>query len=211
MTGKTRRIVISVAILSVLTGFLSVSCIDSDARITVNADGSGTVDLNYTVSPLVMNLGKLGEDDPVVPLPVSQEDFIRTARGIAGLELGNYSTREDEDGINITAQLDFLSPEALNEFIATEEGEFSLTEADGTTRLRYVIYDAPEVELSEEGMNLARDFFSDSILRFTLETPADVLNSSLGTVSGDRRTVTVELNTAELVIDNTDVIWEVSW
>ncbi|MFP4563276.1 MAG: hypothetical protein ACLFRY_08180 [Spirochaetia bacterium] len=211
MTEKTRRIVISVMFLSALTGLLSVSCIDSDTRIGINADGSGSVELTYTVSPLVMSLGALDEDNPVFPLPVSRDDFVRTASGISGLELGDYSSREDEDGVHITAELTFLTADALNEFIGTEEGEFSLTGDAGLNRLRYVIYDAPDVEIAEESVTLARDFFSQSFLRFTLDTPAEVQSSTLGTISGNRRSITLELNTAELIIDNQDVIWEVTW
>ena len=211
MTGKTRRIAILAAVLAVLTGLLGVSCIDSDARIGVNDDGSGSVELTYTISPLVMNLGTLDEDDPVLPLPVSQNDFVRTVAGIPGLELGDYSTREDEDGIHITAELTFGTTEALNAFLGTGEGEFSLTREDGVDRFRYVIYDAPDEEISEESVTLARDFFSQSSLRFDLDTPADVQSSTLGTISGNRRSIALELNTAELIIDNRDVIWEVTW
>jgi hypothetical protein len=211
MTGKTRRIVISVITLTLLTGFLTVSCIDSDARIGINGDGSGSVELTYTVSPLVMNLGALDEDDPVLPLPVSEEDFLRTVRGISGLDLGNYSIREDEDGITINAELEFQSTAALNEFLGTGEGEFTLSETGTADRFSYVIYDAPETEIAEESVALARDFFSDSSLIFTLDTPSEVLSSSIGTISDDRRRVTLELNTAELIIDNNDVIWEVTW
>ena len=211
MTGKTRRIVISVVVLSIVMGFLTLSCIDSDARIGVNADGSGTVALTYTVSPLVMNLGSLDEDDPVLPLPVSEEDFIRTVAAIPGLELGDYTTREDEDGVTITAELSFQSAGALNEFIGTEAGEFSLTGIEGSDRLRYVIYEAVEDGIAEESVTLARDFFSDSFLRFTVDTPADIRSANSGTISDNRRSITLELNTADLIVDNRDVIWEVTW
>jgi hypothetical protein len=94
-------------------GTLLSSCIGIESRLVLREDGTGTLTLSYKVSQFMKNID-VGREDKRLPLPVSEEDFRRTAEGIEGLRLVDLNEREDDENVYIRAVLEFDSLNAVN-------------------------------------------------------------------------------------------------
>jgi hypothetical protein len=96
---------------------LVVSCIGSRAGITIRADGSGSLALEYRIAKSLEELGKLDGNERWLPVPAGRADLERSVRRVKGLKLASYSQKEDGDDLVISARLDFASQKALNSFL----------------------------------------------------------------------------------------------
>ncbi len=198
------KLITAAALIAVLT-----SCIDIETSIQMNEDGGGTAAVSYSVSKLVMELGRLGDDDSFSPLPVSETDFLATAAMIPGMEVRSVSVREDETAVNIESEFEFDSAEALSAFFSpgTENGP-SLTREGEETVFRYTLFTAAE-EISDESMKMVESFFAEDEIILRLRAPSDINSVSLGTVEGN--TAVYSATILEIFSENKDILWEVRW
>ncbi|MBN1834501.1 MAG: hypothetical protein JW820_01560 [Spirochaetales bacterium] len=190
---------------------LLASCIGIESGLVLRADGSGTLILSYKISQYMKNID-VGRDDERLPLPVSQEDFLRTVEGIEGLRLADLDQREDEENVYIRAILEFTRLEALNALSPDPGLGLSLTTAGGETVFRQTIAPAgnPE-ELSEDSRALVEEFFSGYELAYRLTAPSAVLRHNLGELSEDGRSVSYNVTVPQLLQTPEPVILEVAW
>lgn len=190
---------------------LLCSCIGIDSRIALRADGSGTLTLSYKVSQFMKNID-VGREDGRLPLPVSEEDFRRTAEGIAGLKLIDLDQREDEENVHIRAVLEFDNLEALNALSPKPGLGLSLT-ADGKERVfRQEIAPAGDAaELSQDSLEMVEEFFKGYELTYRFSAPSPIKRSSLGELSADGKSVTYSASVTQLLLAAEPVILEVVW
>jgi hypothetical protein len=66
------------------------SCIGVKADITINADGSGKLALEYRVSNMVEALGKLDGNERWQTVPLGRADFERTLARLPKLRLSSF-------------------------------------------------------------------------------------------------------------------------
>ena len=52
--------------------FTLLSCLSVESEITVKNDGSGTLTLSYRISRMVTEIGRLEDENTLVPLPVTR-------------------------------------------------------------------------------------------------------------------------------------------
>ena len=91
--------------------FLS-SCVGIDAEARIGTDGAVDLTLAYTVSDAVEELGRLGENEAYLPLPVGRAD-LELAAGRAGGTLASWSRTDAADSFTVKATLRFPTPAAL--------------------------------------------------------------------------------------------------
>jgi hypothetical protein len=103
--------------IGMLSAVLLSSCIGLSADIAIRRDGSGTVAMEYRISPVLESLGKLDGNEGAPPLPVGRADFERTAARIEGLRLRSFSTGEKDGEKTVKAALDFSDLNALAAFL----------------------------------------------------------------------------------------------
>ncbi len=201
----TRRIVLVLAVA------LLASCIGIESGIRLRQDGSGELILSYKISQFLKELD-VGREDKRLPLPVSEEEFRRTASSIEDLRLLDIDQSEDEENVYIKARLEFDSIEALNELGQAGESELSLESSGETSVFRQVISSGQNGEqVTEDSLKMIETFFEGYELSYKITTPRDVLNHSLGTLSEDRRTVTYTVSVAELLQESEPLVLEVVW
>jgi hypothetical protein len=119
---------LSIAALTALT-----SCIGVRADITLKADNSGTLALEYRVSKLVESLGKQDGNERWLPVPVGRADFERTLARLPGMSLLEFSTTEDARDIVVAARLAFTDMDTLLGFLDASGGGAVFAQA-GTAR-----------------------------------------------------------------------------
>ena len=190
---------------------LLTSCIGIDSDILIRQDGSGVLNLSYTVSQFIKNIDA-GRSEKQLPLPVNEEDFRRSTDGIEGLRLTDLDEREDEENIYISAEIEFDNVEAVNAL--GREGQIGITlETRGdTTTFRQLIYDGTEEgEISEDSLEMIRTFFEGYNLVYSVTVPAEVRDHTLGDLSQDGRTVTYTITVPEILAAPEPLVLEVTW
>ena len=93
------------------------SCLGVNADIVLNADNSGTLNLEYRISHILDSLGRLEGNEGRPTIPVGRLDFQRTVDRIPGMRLLSFNSREDTRDRIITARLQFSNIDALLSFL----------------------------------------------------------------------------------------------
>jgi hypothetical protein len=93
------------------------SCLGVSADITINADNSGTISLEYRISQVFDSLGRLDGNEARPPLPVGRMDFERTVERIPGMRLLSYVSRDVGSDRVVTARLEFSTIDDLLRFL----------------------------------------------------------------------------------------------
>ena len=73
--------------------FVSVvffSCMGVSSQIKLNADGSGTIKLEYRVALELENVGKLDGNEAYPPVPMGKIDLERSIARVSGLRLVSW-------------------------------------------------------------------------------------------------------------------------
>jgi len=210
-TKVFRIFIYSMTVIAVL--LLFSACIGVESSITIREDGTGTVALSYRISHKVAHLGRLDEKDPLVPLPVNNDDFERTVANTDGISLLSSEQNEDEQNVYINADFRFDSVEALSGLFSTSQEEESFTlEQDGNeTVFRYRLFSGLEQQVDPDTMTMIHTYFNDYTLEFTLNTPDPITGSNIGTVSDNSRSISFSTSIPELLENNSELVWEVRW
>jgi hypothetical protein len=102
-------------LLSVFILTLS-SCIGVSADIQMRADGSGRITLEYRISRMAENIGRLDGNENWPIVPVGRADWERTVARIDGMRLVSFSGSETARDIVNRVTLDFSNTDALVNF-----------------------------------------------------------------------------------------------
>jgi hypothetical protein len=195
-----------------LASLFMISCVGMDSRLTVKDNGSGTLSLTYRISQFVAELGVSRSGSKAVPLPVSREEFERSLAKTGGkVRLARFTRSEDEKDITIRAELSFDSLDALAKVDAFRDADLRAgKEGDTSTFSQLVSHPAAE-PVSEDTLRMIDALFDGYDLTFVLETPRPIKSASLGTVSGDKRTLTYRTTIKDVMSAKTDTVLSASW
>jgi len=101
---------------------LCTSCLGIAADITIRADGSGKISLEYRVSQMLESLGRLDGNEGWPAIPVGRADFERSLSRIPGIRMSFFSSQEKPNALggrdlvtNVT--LEFANAAALLAFL----------------------------------------------------------------------------------------------
>ena len=96
--------------------FLLNSCIGLDVNISFNQNGSGILNMEYTVSKALDSLGKLDGNERWNTIPIGKADFERTMERLTGIKLLSYSSKENDKDLIIKTKMEFADLAALGSF-----------------------------------------------------------------------------------------------
>jgi hypothetical protein len=195
-----------------LASLLMISCVGIDSRLTVKDNGSGTLSLTYRISQLVADLGISRSGEKAVPLPVSKEEFERSlARTDGKVRLTGFTRSENEKDVTIHAELSFDSLDALARVDAFRDADMKAGK-DGTVSTFSQLVSHPAAEpVAEDTLRMIDALFDGYDLTFVLETPRPIRSAPLGTVSGDKRTLTYRTSIKDVMSATTDIVLSASW
>ncbi len=201
------RMVIVAAFAIALSGCLSV-----ETEISLSDDGSGRMDMVYTIDREFYELGVFDNSDMALPIPVSEAEFREAVRLHEGLRLRRYRSREEENSIVIEVRLEFESVEALSAWYGgSEEGGEAITleAAGGRTVWHQLLYpgDGADGEIAEA----LGESLEGYALSYTLRPPREVVSATPGVVSSGRKEATISIGLDEIVRAVEPVFWDVRW
>jgi hypothetical protein len=195
-----------------LTLALLSSCIGIDSRLTVQDNGSGTLQLTYRISQLVADLGISSTGKSVIPLPVSKTDFERSLASSNGkVRLARFDKSEDEKDITIHADLAFDSLDALARIDAFRDADLK-SGTDGSHRtFSQVVARTPRQPINDDSKRMLQALFDGYELSFVLVAPQPIQDSTLGTLSADKKTLTYRTTIKDLMTTMQDLVMSARW
>lgn len=197
--------------LSLVAALALTSCVGIDSKMVVRADGSGTIDLTYRISQMIADLGKTGTEQVPLPLPVTREDFERGLAGAAGVQLRGFARTQNEKDIIIKAQISFDRVESLAQVAAFRAEAPSLVTSEGRHTLSQLIVKGTRQEMSPDSLQMMDTFFQGYAISVSVEAPAAIQSTTLGTVSPDKRTLTYNASVKDLATAKNDVVLSLTW
>ncbi len=197
--------------LSLVAALALTSCVGIDSKMVVRADGSGTIDLTYRISQMIADLGKTGTEQVPLPLPVTREDFERGLAGVPGVQLRGFARTQNEKDIIIKAQISFDRVESLAQVAAFRAEAPSLVTSEGRHTLSQLIVKGTRQEMSPDSLQMMDTLFQGYAISVSVEAPAAIQSTTLGTVSPDKRTLTYNASVKDLATAKNDVVLSLTW
>ena len=202
-----RKIVLLCSALALLT-----SCIGIDSRMTIRDNGSGTLVLTYRVSQLVTELGVSSTGKSVIPLPLSRPDFERSIAPSGGkVRLTRFDRSENEKDVTIHAELAFDSVDALAKIDAFRDANLALASQGSQRSFSQLVAKKPRQPLGDDSKRMLDALFDGYDLTFVVEAPRAIRDSTLGTLSADRRTLTYKTTVKDAMTAGRDLVMSASW
>jgi hypothetical protein len=191
--------------------FLFSGCIGVESTLRINGNGSGTLQLQYRVSQLLVSMGQTeegGTQQP--PLPLTEDDFRRAIRRSPGLTLRSVSREETETDIIIKAEISFNSMANLAGSNLFADMPISVRRSGDTIIFTQVLTQGGE-EMSEEQLQAMESFFQGYDLAFVITAPRKVVRHNRGKLSSDGRTVSFHITMMDLLKLKQKTELTVSW
>ncbi|MDR1466755.1 MAG: hypothetical protein LBI40_03975 [Treponema sp.] len=202
-------------------------CVDVNADIAMQSNGSGTLTLEYRILESFHGLGKLDGNEMYPIIPVGKTDFERSVKRIDGLQLVSFSTKtakrdnqQDKGSQIVVAKLKFSTIDALVRFLDGAGQRAAYSKTNGNNRLSMVLWEKWEENggIDSDLSGLAATVLKD--YRFSLRfsppkgapqirlstTDGQVLN--VGTVSADRITIPMSALIAEENGVQMEILWQ---
>ncbi len=199
-------------VLVFLLTFVFSSCVDLQSNISLNGDGSGTLELEYEISQKTVYLGRLDENDPTIPLPVNRDDFERTVAAIPGMSLSSFSLEETADFVRVAAVVTFSNIDQISRFLGNDTDDvIALNQSGGETVFQYTIYKKLDESIDEETLLMLETFFQGYELSFALTPPRQPKQINRGSISDNGKIATYTVPLVDLFKNNETVVWNIVW
>jgi hypothetical protein len=204
--------VIAKTALAFTAALLCASCIGVDEKITINADGSGLLDLSYQISTMVGDLGNAPGQPHPIPLPMTEAAFRSAVTAVNGLTLSKLSSQLTPSDLIISAVVAFTNPALLSQIGQGESApRITFASAGGKTTFRETIYPGNPGGVDPETLSFIKSAFQGYLLRFTLSAPFRIAGVNVGTVSQDQRTAVYTTSIVDAIQSTSPLVWEVQW
>lgn len=198
--SRRARVALLLAAVLALSG-----CLSTETDVSLDADGSGTIDLTYLVDRGAWDVGVFDDSDLARPVPITRGEFEQTVQMTEGLELRSHRISRGEDRVTVEASLRFGSTQALERLLGTDALEIEL-DGDGGS-WRYAV--AAGGGSDGEQARLLADELEAYTLSFSLRTPAAILATNGASDGG--RTATFTASLGEIATTTEPIVWEVRW
>jgi len=160
---------------------LMVSCLGVSADISIRADGSGTIALEYRVSQMLESLGRLDGNESWPAIPVGKADFERSLARIPGLRLSSFSAKDvphSSGGRDLLTKvtLEFKNTAALLAFLDSTGSRASLIQENSNLPqtvnvMRLVLLEASGIRTNTDLLSLLREVSAGYELSVSLSAP----------------------------------------
>ena len=170
------------------------SCLGVSADISIRANGSGRITLEYRVSQMLESIGRLDGNERWPAIPVGKGDFERGIARIPDLRLVSYSSK-DVPGISggrdlvTKAVLDFGNINALLAFFDSTGASTSFVSNNGKNNLRLKLKDA-DVNSNADLLALLREISEGYTVSISLSAPKNAGLAVIPAVTVAAQTVT---------------------
>ena len=132
------------------------SCLGVSAEISLNADNSGTIVLEYRISRLLETLGAQDGNINWLPVPIGRADFERSLQRLPGIRMLSFNSKRDSSDLINTVKLQFSDMDSLLFFLDPGGQKASFESGAGVNRLVLQLTDERNLEQDEAFAGLIR-------------------------------------------------------
>jgi len=201
----------------ILSCFLLIflgSCFGMSMDITMYAEGSGKIVLEYRVSKALEALGRLDGNQKWPSIPVGKADFERSISRMTDLKLLSLTEKNDLSDLVTSVELEFNNPQALITFLNGSGSSASLSAENGLNRLLLALWEAPAEPVNADLLSLLQEISAGYRFSFSFTAPkAASLRTSVNideTVTNGKK-VSFQADTGSILTHNNSLILEISW
>jgi hypothetical protein len=187
------------------------SCIHIESDITLNNDGSGVVTLTYGVSPVMNELGRIGDEVKPFPFPIYKEDFETLMVLHPGLSLKSHSVKKVDGETRIKAVFSFRTIEALDPLGGAGENAFFYQKSDEYTVFRQELPFGGDEELDEDMIAMLKEYCSDYYFIYSIHTPRPIKEYTLGELSKNKKHLVYKTEIIDVLQSTERQQIEVKW
>jgi len=171
-------------LLLCLSAVVLNSCLGVSADISINADGSGKIALEYRVSQELESLGRLDGNESKPAVPVGRIDFERTVARIPGLKLSGYSSKDVRNpaggsDLVTSAVLDFKDSNALLAFLDSTGSHATLVQGGAGSVLRLTVLEPSGSVTDSDLLSLLKEISQGYEFSLSFSLPG---NASVGMI-----------------------------
>jgi len=202
------------------------SCLGVTADITIRADGSGTIALEYRVSQMLESLGRLDGNENWPAIPVGRADFERSLARIPGLRLSSFSAKDvphSSGGRDMLTKvvLEFKDTAALLAFLDSTGRHASLIQEKRNSQavnvLRLVLLESSANPANSDLLSLLQEVSAGYEMSVSVSTPKNAALSVIPPsipaarmVSGGKK-VSFSIDMKDLLELNQELVLEIVW
>jgi hypothetical protein len=210
--------------LGIASLILMNSCLGVEADISLHADGSGKIALEYRVSQMLESLGRLDGNEHWPSVPVGRADFERTVARIQGLRLVSFSSKEAPSVSGILGgkdlvtkvSLEFKNSDALLAYWGSTGTRTSLIQRDGKSILRLALMDPFTDTIDSDLLSLLKEISAGYEISFSLSAPQNATLSFNPSITAARvvtqgKKVSFAVGMGDLLDLKDGLTVEISW
>ncbi|MBN2536219.1 MAG: hypothetical protein JXB88_25280 [Spirochaetales bacterium] len=201
------------SILLIMLCISLASCIGIESDITLHNDGSGTITLTYLISPVMKELGRIGDEVKHMPLPVYKEDFEKLLLLHPGLSMKSHSVKEVDGRTIVNVTLSFQKVESLTPLGGGEDGSgsFSFQKSNDHTVFRQNLPSGEAGELDEDTIAMLTEYCSDYYFIYNIHAPRPIIEYTLGELSKDKKHLVYKTGIIDILQSKESKSIEIKW
>jgi len=199
-----------VLLFTVLVLSLS-SCLDLQADLTLNGNGSGTLDLNYRVPQSLKDIQLLdGFQERFIPLPENSDEWVEKGNLSPGLTVSVNNFSSDHNYVSASVQIQFSTITDLN-YIFSEPVQAAFVSGDDETLFQALLYEPRENVPDEENILLLKKVFPYDELNFTIRVPGVIKRFRPDKARISEQVYTYTVKAVDVIEANDVLSLEVVW
>ncbi len=211
MKGFHRAVHLCAAIAA---SMLLASCIGIDVSAKIEANGSGTLSVEYRIAEEFASFGAQ-ESDPGLPLPLSKNEIVRSLQHQKGLSLSSYEMKKNNKETIISFKIAFDSPDHLALYLDSEGKLARYSKTDGISR--FVLSTGNAIPpMDAETKAAIQEKLQPYRFRLSLETSSGAPEVKI--ITGDYfshtatgRTTAIEASMANVLLSDKPAEFEFAW
>jgi hypothetical protein len=198
------------------------SCLGVQADITIRADGSGKIALEYRVSQILESIGRLDGNERWPAIPVGKGDFERSVARIPGLKLTSFSSKDvrrkqGEKDLLTKVTLEFKNTDALLAFLdSTGNTRATLVQENGKNILRLTLLSPSSAIANPDLLSLLGEISAGYEINLSLSAPKTASLAVPPSVPAARlvsqgKKVSFAAGLTDIIGLNEGLVIEISW
>lgn len=181
-------------------------CLTLESTIRLEDDGSGELDLTYSISEELFDYGVFDPEASRRTLPVSRSDFELAALAADGVRLVDHKIDRREGIVTVSARLTFSDSKGLASLLNVDSED--LLSSGAQTLLRQPLFPGFEGAVDTA---MVEEFWSEVRFVHRVRAPRTIEAVNLGEIVDGGREAVVDVRLIELVEVGEPVVWEVAW
>ena len=216
-----KKILILKILLLCLAAVVLNSCLGVSADITIKADGSGKIALEYRVSQTLESIGRLDGNEKTPAIPTGRTDFERAVSRIPGLKLSHYSSKNVRNipgGSDLVTSvvLDFKNTGALLAFLDSAGSRAVMVQEGQGALLRLNLLDPSGGVTNPDLLALLRDVSAGYEFSLSFSLPGNAGAEAIPSVPAAKlvsngKKVSFTIGMGELLDLKDGLVLEVRW